>query len=81
MYENYLLFGDLNIDISTNNSLHTQLCSITDQFSLTVIPTGYTRVTNSSKSTIDVVLTTNPVCTNKCILLWDEVTIMVYLHL
>ena len=62
----YLLFGDLNIDVSTNNSLHTQLCSITDQFSLAIIPTGHTRVTDSSESTIDIALTTNPICTNNC---------------
>ena len=68
MYSNYLLFGDLNTDISTNNSLHTQLCSVTDQFSLTIIPTGHTRVTDSSETTTDVALTTklNPVCTNNC---------------
>ena len=84
----YLLFGDLNIDITTNNSLYTQLCSIiiTDQFSLacTVIPTGHTRVTDSSE-TILLILCSQPILLALIIaplfLLWDQVTTSVYLRL
>ena len=67
MYSNYLLFGDLNIDIP-QTILFIPSCAqlATDQFSLTIIPTGHTRVTDSSETTIDIVLTTNPICTNNC---------------
>ena len=64
MYYNYLLFSDLNIDNFPQAILFIPNCAqlLTNSHS----PTSYTRVTNSSKSTIDVALTTNPVCTNKC---------------
>ena len=82
MYSNYLLFGDLNIDISTNNSLHTQLCLITDQFSLTAIPTEHTRMTDSSETTSYLCCAHNQfsICTNNCsilFLIWDQVITLV----
>ncbi len=66
LYSNFLLFGDFNIDISAKNPLYHHLCSVIDQFSLTISPTGPTRITSLSKTTIDLMLSSSPELTGSC---------------
>ena len=66
MFSNFLLIGDCNVDVSVYSSLYNHLFNVIYQHGLSVIPTGHTRITNSSATTIDLVLTTSPMFTTTC---------------
>ena len=66
MYSTFLIFGDFNVDVSTPNYLCKYLHNVIHQHALSITPTGYTRVTDTSMTTIDLVLSTSPELFETC---------------
>ena len=61
-----LIFGDFNVDVSVSSYLCNCLCNVTYQYGLSIIPTGHTRITTSSATTIDLMLATAPESVMSC---------------
>ncbi len=55
-----ILMGDFNCNVMTSNSLSSNLLSVTDGHQLTQIISGPTRITNHSKTIIDLCFTSSP---------------------
>ena len=66
LFSNFMLIGDCNVDISIPTALCCQLLDMTNQYGLTAIRTGHTRVTDSSMTTIDLAFTTSPTSNKSC---------------
>ena len=56
-YENFVIMGDFNIDVKLKGNDHRKLEEFCDMFNLTNLVDSETCVTNSHKSTIDLILT------------------------
>ena len=52
----FLLFGDINIDVSVPSTLLNNFCNVVNPHNLSLIHTGHTRVTDTTATTIDTML-------------------------
>ena len=57
----FVLLGDfsINVDVSHHSYVHNFFCNVINQHALTLILTGHTHVTNSSTTTINLMLSTS----------------------
>ena len=56
-YENFIVTGDFNIDVTTREMKFDKLAEFFDLFNLTKLVTSTTRFTKILKSSIDLILT------------------------
>lgn len=65
-FSNFLFFADINIDVSTPSPLRNIFCNIMNLYNLTLSNTGHTRTTDTTATTIDVMLSSTPTLTTSC---------------
>lgn len=68
LFSNFLFVGDLNTDVSLSDKFpSTNLCETLELFGLHLVPTSFTRITDVSSSTLDIIATSSSSSIQSCV--------------